>query len=119
MAEADGAAGSVRRIVVPAALLALAIEALTVLLRYGFGLSSTRDSASTIGVLTMGLRIHHGYLGCLCLLLALGAGRRWPRAWPPLVVLGLALVLSDAMHHFLVLWPIEGSPQFDLWYGER
>ena len=29
-----------------------------------------------------------------------------------------ALVLSDAIHHFLVLWPIEGSPEFHFWYGD-
>ena len=119
MAEVSGSAESARRIAVRATLLAIAIEALTVLLRYGFGLESNRDTASTVGVVTMGLRIHHGYVGLVCLLLALAARRRWPRAWSPLVVIGLALVLSDAIHHFLVLWAIEGSPQFDLWYGPR
>ena len=33
-----------------------------------------------------------------------------------LIVIGIALALSDAVHHFLVLWPIVGSPQFDLVY---
>lgn len=104
------------RIFVRAAILTVAIEALTVFLRYGMGLESTRDTASTIGRLTLGLRIHHGYLGILLLLAAWIAWRRWPRLAPHLLVFGIALAASDAIHHFLVLWPIEGSPHFDLWY---
>jgi hypothetical protein len=32
------------------------------------------------------------------------------------LAIGLGLFFSDVIHHFLVLWPIEGNPQFDLWY---
>ena len=28
------------------------------------------------------------------------------------------LWLLPMAHHFLVLWPIEGSPEFHLWYGD-
>jgi len=31
-------------------------------------------------------------------------------------MIGLALVLSDHIHHFIVLWYFVGSPQFDLFY---
>ena len=34
------------------------------------------------------------------------------------VILGLALIKSDLMHHFLVLWPFTGSHDFDLVYPE-
>ena len=31
-------------------------------------------------------------------------------------ILAIGLVVSDLVHHFLVLWPLTGSPQFDLFY---
>jgi len=87
-------------------------------MRYGFEMQSTRDTASTIGVLTFGLRIHHGYVGVVMILSALVTAARWPRMRPHLLVWGgAALVCSDLIHHFLVLWPIEGSPEFHIWYG--
>lgn len=94
-------------------LLATAIELATVFTRFGLGLESTHDTAF-LAPFTLGLRIHHGYLGVvalLCLLLPLA-----PRLQYGLVVLGVALVLSDLVHHFLVLWPLTGSPQFHLVY---
>ena len=99
-------------------VLTVVIELFTLAMRYVFGLQSTRDTASTIGVLTLGLRIHHGYIGLLLLIIAMFARRRAQRFASHLVVWGAALVLSDAIHHFLVLWPIEGSPEFHFWYGD-
>jgi len=29
------------------------------------------------------------------------------------------LFLSDIVHHFLVLWPITGNPEFDLFYPKN
>lgn len=111
-----GAVSMNRRVVLPGLALAVALEALTLLLRFGARLESSRDTASTIGVLTFGIRIHHGYLG----LLALGVGwllcRRAPGWARWLLIAGIGLVLSDAIHHFLVLWPILGDPQFHLVY---
>lgn len=96
--------------------LTLAFEAVTILFRFGLGLESTRDTASTIGVITFGLRIHHGYLGVVGVLVApflpRGPGRM-------LWILGWALVLSDLAHHFLVLWPIVGDPEFHIWYPQH
>ena len=93
------------------------VEVITCILRFGLRLESTRDTASTIGVLTYGLRIHHGYIGGLLIVLACWGWMRYPRvAWWTLVI-GLSLLFSDFVHHFLVLWPITGSPQFDLFYS--
>ena len=72
----------------------------------------------TFGVLTFGLRVHHGYVGILFLVVAWLCRARATRFAALLVVWGSALVLSDAIHHFLVLWPIEGSPEFHFWYGD-
>jgi hypothetical protein len=33
-----------------------------------------------------------------------------------LAVVAIGLVISDIIHHFLVLWPVTGSPEFDLRY---
>jgi len=35
------------------------------------------------------------------------------------MVMGLSLFLSDVIHHFLVLWPIVGDPEFHLVYPNR
>jgi len=86
-------------------------------MRFGLHLESTRDTASTIGRLTCGVRVHHSYVGAAMVLVACWFWMRYPRAsWWTLAV-GLALFLSDIIHHFLVLWIVTGSPQFDLTYG--
>jgi hypothetical protein len=119
-------------------LWAAVIEIPTAVARFGLGLESTRDTAATVGKLTMGLRIHHGYIGVLLLLMAWWLPLPKPpspgetaaaqpssppvpvpwreRLRPGMIVLGGALALSDLVHHFVVLWIFTGSPQFDLWY---
>src|SRR5258708_2352507 len=64
------AAQSPWKVLVWGLLLALVIEGFTVVLRFGLHLESTRDTASTIGTMTFGLRIHHGYIGLFLLPLA-------------------------------------------------
>lgn len=92
----------------------VAFEGVTLLGRFGLGLQSTRDT-SWLKHWTFGLRIHHAYFGLLMVLVAVGRGHKdWWGDW--LLRIGLALVLSDLIHHFLVLWPITGSPEFDIVY---
>jgi hypothetical protein len=98
-------------------LLAIMMELVTVGLRFGCGLESRRHT-STIGFVTRGLRVHHGYLGLAVAVLACcyplgGAGVR-----NLLLMFAIGMVVSDLIHHFLVLWPITGSPQFDLRYPD-
>lgn len=92
------------------------IELICVILRFGLRLESTRDTASTIGWLTFGIRIHHGYCGLVLIVVASLLLARYPRLARWGLVIGWALVLSDLIHHFLVLWPLTGSPHFDLTY---
>jgi hypothetical protein len=106
---------STRAILLWSLAAAAAIEALTLVLRFGSSLESTQDTV-WLAALTGGLRIHHGYIGMFCLMGATLAWDRLRRTSPWAVVLGLALLVSDLVHHFLVLWPITGSPQFDLIY---
>jgi hypothetical protein len=94
------------------------IEAVTVLLRFGLQLEATRDTSSTLGRLTGGIRIHHGYVGLLVVVVAAAMLSRRPLLGRWLLVVGCALVASDLVHHFLVLWPIVGDPEFYLVYPQ-
>jgi hypothetical protein len=105
-----------RRMWLSILLLTVILEFITLALRFGFRLESTRDTASTIGRVTLGVRIHHGYCGALLILVAWGLSQTHPKTAYYGYVIGWSLLLSDAIHHFLVLWPITGSPQFDLFY---
>lgn len=94
----------------------VAVELICVVFRFGLGKDSTTSTASTIGVLTMGIRIHHGYIGALMVPVGIAADAG-PNSWGRWVlVVGAALFASDLIHHFLVLWPITGSPDFDWVY---
>ena len=101
-----------------AVALTVAFEILTCVLRYGLKLESTRDTASTIGQITCGIRIHHSYIGGVMILIACWLWDRYPTAMWWTLTVGLGLFFSDLIHHFLVLWPIEGSPQFHFVYPQ-
>ena len=104
-----------KRLIIRSIILTLLIETITLILRFGCKLESTTDTKSFIAPLTFGIRIHHGYIGLAILLLTYACFRKSKfAAW--LYPIGIALFLSDIIHHFLVLWPIIGTPQFDLTY---
>jgi hypothetical protein len=94
-------------------LLTVAIEIVTCLLRFSLNLKATRDTAA-MGQLTFGLRIHHGYVGVALIVLGFLLARGPVLTWT--LVIGAALLFSDLIHHFLVLWPLTGSPEFDFFY---
>lgn len=96
--------------------LTLLFESLTAFARFGLGLRSNEATRSYVAVFTGGLRVHHGYLGALLLGVAFLALRERPRAREGLMILGAALLLSDLVHHFLVLWPLTGDPSLDVFY---
>ena len=92
------------------------IELVTLLVRFGLDVEATRDTATTIGQLTRGVRIHHGYIGVALIVVYLLRRRPKTPLFTWILVLGLALLFSDAIHHFLVLWPLTGDPMFHLVY---
>ncbi|HMP04601.1 MAG TPA: hypothetical protein PKD86_07610 [Gemmatales bacterium] len=94
-------------------LLTALFEVITLVFRVGLDLQSTRDTPF-LKPYTLGLRIHHGYIGALLVLWGWFMARDWLSRWCRRV--GLALILSDLIHHFVVLWPWTGSPHFDLFY---
>lgn len=104
------------RLVIYAALMTIVFELITCVMRFGLQLESTRDTASTVGRLTCGIRIHHSYIGAMAILISCWLWRKMPDASWWLLVIGLGLFFSDLIHHFLVLWPITGSPEFDFVY---
>jgi hypothetical protein len=92
--------------------LALVFEAITCYFRFGLGLRATRDTR-WMARYTRRLRIHHGYYGVGLLAFAPVASGG---ALDAVLILAIGLALSDAIHHWLVLWPVTGSPEFDLVY---
>ena len=88
------------------------VELVTCLFRFGFGFQSTRDTA-WLAKFTFGIRIHHGYIGLLLILLSTWPRPEW-RIWT--FRIGAALLLSDIIHHFVVLWLTQGDPEFHLTY---
>lgn len=107
---------STRQWLLWSAALTVILETLTCVMRFGLGLESTRDTASTIGVLTFGIRIHHGYIGIVMIPIAMWLWQRSPAIARYILVVALALFASDMIHHFLILWPITGNPHFHLVY---
>ncbi len=96
-------------------LLTLAIEAVTLFLRFGLGLKSTEHTASTIGQVTRGIRLHHGYAGLVLLPLLLLPKFKEQRSADAIFVVGMSLLVSDFIHHTL-LYFVTSSPEFDLVY---
>jgi len=95
--------------------LTIAFELLTCFLRFGLGLRAGRQERF-LRTITFGVRIHHGYLGLVLLAVSWCFLHGDLRTWG--LRIGIALVASDLMHHFLVLWPLTGSPQFDFLYPD-
>jgi len=95
--------------------LAALIELLTCFTRFGLGLRAV-DHAHWVIPYTLGVRVHHGYYGLLLALVggvAMLVASRPPRSRGRLLLIaGLALALSDLVHHFIVLWAVTGSPEF-------
>lgn len=95
--------------------LAVAIEVATCFIRFGLGLQTTRDTG-WMAAFTFGYRIHHGYIGVLLIASAfafLPAANGYRHL---LLIMGYALFFSDLMHHLAILWPLTGTPQFDIRY---
>jgi hypothetical protein len=97
-------------------VLGLGIEVLTIGGRFGLGVQTATDT-TFLGELTFGLRIHHGYIGIMLLLMGWLFFRENDGLRNLILIFGIGLLFSDLIHHFLVLWPVTGSPEFDLFYG--
>lgn len=92
--------------------LTLLAEFVTVFFRFVMGLKSSEATASTVGKLTGGIRVHHGYVGLFFLLLNF-FGLKLKKT----MELGLILFMSDVMHHAL-LYFFTGNAEFDIFYSD-
>ena len=79
-------------------VLTVLLELLTCLGRFGFKMRA-RDWKWPV-------RIHHGYVGILLILVFAFVRNDW------LLIIGSALLFSDALHHFVVLRTTVGSSEF-------
>ena len=81
---------------VMAGILTILFEAVACVGRFGLGIRSREH----IVPLTLGVRIHHGYIGGVLWILALIVSAPMATYFG---ALGAALVVSDLIHHFVVL----------------
>lgn len=104
---------SFRQLLLTGVAGAVLFELATCLCRFGLSLQAARQT-SWLAPLTFGLRIHHGYVGLVCLLLAALPCAPLPRHL--LAILGLTLFLSDLVHHGVVLPFAVSATEFDIFY---
>lgn len=90
------------------ALWTLLFEGVTLAFRFGLRIQM-RTRAGRFARLTFGMRVHHGFTGLLLLGVAPWLGSALA---PHAAAIALGLVLSDALHHFAVLYPLTGDHEF-------
>ena len=93
-------------------MLAISLELLTVFVRFKFKIK-TKDVLIKIMKhfdLKKIVHFHHGFVGIIIFVIAYFYGLFF---WADI---GFGILISDAIHHFLVLWPIMGSPEFHVLY---
>ncbi|MES2953611.1 MAG: hypothetical protein V4674_03575 [Patescibacteria group bacterium] len=112
-----------KTVVLVAVLFAIGFEVACLFARFVLKKKSTQNTGF-IGKCTCGLRIHHGYVGVLLVLVR----NLFPMTLVPMVGsylgtwaelaagIGWGCIISDGIHHFWVLWPLTGSHDFDLVY---
>ena len=102
-----------RKAIIAGLVFGVLVEMITCVARFGFHMESTRDTAF-LAPFTLGYRIHHGYIGVLILLALFFLSGKAIRNLA--IIIGLSLLMSDMVHHFIVLWIFTGSPHFDIHY---
>jgi hypothetical protein len=93
-------------------ILTIAIELATIFTRFVFKISSKETYIKIIKKLNLKfiIHIHHGILGIVVAILAYIYG------FPIIYNIGWSMIISDAIHHFIVLYLIVGNPEFHIIY---
>lgn len=88
------------------------IEIITLFGRFVFKKSSKENYFKILKKLNARyfIHFHHGFFGVIILLVSYFYGFVF------LFNLGIGFILSDLVHHFVILWSITGSPEFHLIY---
>jgi hypothetical protein len=91
-------------------ITALAIELLTIVVRFGFKISSKEVYIKIMKKFKFKkfYHIHHLIWGILLAVIFYSN--------PLLLNIGIGVILSDLIHHFVVLWTVVGSPEFHIVY---
>ena len=86
----------------------IAIEIFTIIVRYGFKISakvSYEKILKRFGFKKM-IHVHHMYFGAII------AWYSYINNFPGWFNFGLALIITDIIHHFIVLKSVEGDSEF-------
>ena len=96
-------------------ITAVVIEVITIIGRFGFNIST-----KSLWVKVMKhynrrhwVHVHHVFIGLLVVAIALIVKNNL------VLNLGLGVIMSDAIHHFIILWPLIGSPEFHIIYKNK
>ncbi|MCA9302764.1 MAG: hypothetical protein KC996_01440 [Phycisphaerales bacterium] len=95
-------------------IAALLFELLTIILRFGFKMTSPTHTRP-IARVTRGFRVHHGYPG-IGLLAAVPIMPMPALLVSFVLIVGIMLFLSDLIHHAVVLPIFAGHHEFDIKY---
>lgn len=91
-------------------------EAVTCAFRFGCGMTA-REDLGWMRRWTKGVRVHHGYPG-IALVGVSFTGTLGGPVESAAIIVGWGLLLSDAVHHFVVLPLTVGRTEFDLRFPE-
>jgi hypothetical protein len=87
------------------ALVTVGFELLTLAVRFGGGLSAVEFNRDA----PLLLQIHHMFWSVPLFAVAPLTLKRWPRVTGALVGMGIGFILSDLVHHFIVLPILVGN----------
>ncbi len=102
--------------VITGILAALLFELVTIILRFGFKLTSPTHT-HPLAKLTNGYRIHHGYPGA-AMLVAVPFFPEPTIISSLVIITAIMLLLSDLIHHTIILPIFAGHHEFDLKYPQ-
>lgn len=97
-------------------LAALIFEFVTIILRFGFKMTSPTHTRP-LARLTKGYRIHHGYPGAT-MLVAVPILPTETIISSIVIILALMLFVSDLIHHTIILPIFAGHHEFDIKYPD-
>jgi hypothetical protein len=95
-------------------IAALIFELLTIILRFGFKLTSPTHTRP-LAKITNGFRIHHGYPGA-AMLVAIPLIPEPTIVSSLVIIIALMLFLSDLFHHAIILPIFAGHHEFHIKY---
>ena len=96
-------------------ITALIIEIVTIVGRFGLKISTKNVWIAVMKHYNRRhwVHMHHVFLGLIIAAIAILTDNNLA------LNLGLGVILSDAIHHLVILWPLVGSPEFHIIYKNK